>query len=124
MGVNGYVTGEYIPTTVEFSPDGSTSLSAGYGTANEIVGDKLKWVCCRIGRNIVYGNDVSVKGWKSVYLKVTHPTSSEAKVTFNVEAVQNAEENTSEKTYILLYGPDSTGGLVDYRNAPVLPIYE
>ena len=81
-------------------------------------------VCCRLGRNIVYGKDQSIKGWKSVYLKITHPTTTGADVSFKVEAVENSGTNTSEETYIMLYGPAPGGGLIDSRTVPVLPIYD
>lgn len=129
MSSHGYITGEYVPEMSGLSggPENSLSVggsSAGYGGANAISGDKLVRVCCRLGRKIVYGKDQSIKGWKSVYLKITHPTTTGADVSFKVEAVENSGTNTSEETYIMLYGPAPGGGFIDYRNVPVLPIYE
>lgn len=126
--VSGYVTGEYIPSEMPLGETGSgpslASAESGLPGANEIEGDKIVRVCCRIGRYTVYGKDTSVKNWKSVYLKIKHPTTVDATVNFTVEAVEQGGPNTSEETYIMLYGPAPGGGLVDYRNVPVLPIYE
>lgn len=126
--VSGYVTGEYIPSEMPLGETGSgpslASAESGLPGANEIEGDKIVRVCCRLGRYTVYGKDTSVKNWKSVYLKIKHPTTVDATVNFTVEAVEEGGPNTSEETYIMLYGPAPGGGLVDYRNVPVLPIYE
>ena len=126
--VSGYVTGEYIPNEMPLGETGSgpslSSAESGSTEANAIEGDKLVRVCCRLGRYTVYGKDTSVKNWKSVYLKIKHPTTVGATVNFTVEAVEQGGPNTSEETYIMLYGPAPGGGLVDYRNVPVLPIYE
>lgn len=126
--VSGYVTGEYIPSEMPLGETGSgpslASAESGLPGANEIEGDKIVRVCCRLGRYTVYGKDTSVKNWKSVYLKIKHPTTVDATVNFTVEAVEQGGPNTSEETYIMLYGPAPGGGLVDYRNVPVLPIYE
>ena len=126
--VSGYVTGEYIPSEMPLGETGSgpslASAESGLPGANEIEGDKIVRVCCRLGRYTVYGKDTSVKNWKSVYLKIKHPTTVGAAVNFTVEAVEEGGPNTSEETYIMLYGPAPGGGLVDYRNVPVLPIYE
>lgn len=126
--VSGYVTGEYIPSEMPLGETGSgpslASAESGLPGANEIEGDKIVRVCCRLGRHTVYGKDTSVKNWKSVYLKIKHPTTVDATVNFTVEAVEQGGPNTSEETYIMLYGPAPGGGLVDYRNVPVLPIYE
>lgn len=126
--VSGYVTGEYIPSEMPLGETGSgPSLAyaeSGQPEANAIEGDKIVRVCCRLGRHTVYGKDTSVKNWKSVYLKIKHPTTVDATVNFTVEAVEQGGPNTSEETYIMLYGPAPGGGLVDYRNVPVLPIYE
>lgn len=126
--VSGYVTGEYIPSEMPLGETGSgpslASAELGPPEANAIEGDKIVRVCCRLGRYTVYGKDTSVKNWKSVYLKIKHPTTVGAAVNFTVEAVEEGGPNTSEETYIMLYGPAPGGGLVDYRNVPVLPIYE
>lgn len=126
--VSGYVTGEYIPNEMPLGETGSgpslSSAESGSTEANAIEGDKLVRVCCRLGRYTVYGKDTSIKNWKSVYLKIKHPTTVDANVNFTVEAVEQGGPNTSEETYIMLYGPAPGGGLVDYRNVPVLPIYE
>ena len=126
--VSGYVTGEYIPSEMPLGETGSgpslASAESGLPGANAIEGDKIVRVCCRLGRYTVYGKDTSVKNWKSVYLKIKHPTTVDATVNFTVEAVEQGGANTSEETYIMLYGPAPGGGLVDYRNVPVLPIYE
>lgn len=126
--VSGYVTGEYIPNEMPLGETGSgpslSSAESGSTEANAIEGDKLVRVCCRLGRYTVYGKDTSIKNWKSVYLKIKHPTTIDANVNFTVEAVEQGGPNTSEETYIMLYGPAPGGGLVDYRNVPVLPIYE
>ena len=126
--VSGYVTGEYIPSEMPLGETGSgpslASAESGLPGANAIEGDKIVRVCCRLGRYMVYGKDTSVKNWKSVYLKIKHPTTVDATVNFTVEAVEQGGANTSEETYIMLYGPAPGGGLVDYRNVPVLPIYE
>lgn len=126
--VSGYVTGEYIPSEMPLGETGSgpslASAESGPPEANAIEGDKIVRVCCRLGRYTVYGKDTSVKNWKSVYLKIKHPTTVGAAVNFTVEAVEEGGPNTSEETYIMLYGPAPGGGLVDYRNVPVLPIYE
>ena len=126
--VSGYVTGEYIPSEMSLGETGSgpslASAESGPPEANAIEGDKIVRVCCRLGRYTVYGKDTSVKNWKSVYLKIKHPTTVGAAVNFTVEAVEEGGPNTSEETYIMLYGPAPGGGLVDYRNVPVLPIYE
>ena len=126
--VSGYVTGEYIPNEMPLGETGSgpslSSAESGQPEANAIEGDKIVRVCCRLGRHTVYGKDTSVKNWKSVYLKIKHPTTVDANVNFTVEAVEQGGPNTSEETYIMLYGPAPGGGLVDYRNVPVLPIYE
>lgn len=133
MSSAGYVTGEYLPTEVKFAsgpePTFEKADDSQANTANEIVsgsdGDsQIVRVCCRLGRYIIYGKDKSIKNWKSVYLKITHPTTTDANVSFKVEAVENSGTNTSEETYIMLYGPAPGGGLIDYRNVPVLPIYE
>ena len=126
--VSGYVTGEYIPNEMPLGETGSgpslSSAESGSTEANAIEGDKLVRVCCRLGRYTVYGKDTSIKNWKFVYLKIKHPTTVDANVNFTVEAVEQGGPNTSEETYIMLYGPAPGGGLVDYRNVPVLPIYE
>lgn len=126
--VSGYVTGEYISSEMPLGETGSgpslASAESGQPEANAIEGDKIVRVCCRLGRYTVYGKDTSVKNWKSVYLKIKHPTTVDATVNFTVEAVEQGGPNTSEETYIMLYGPAPGGGLVDYRNVPVLPIYE
>ena len=126
--VSGYVTGEYIPSEMPLGETGSgpslASAESGPPAANAIEGDTIVRVCCRLGRYTVYGKDTSVKNWKSVYLKIKHPTTVGAAVNFTVEAVEEGGPNTSEETYIMLYGPAPGGGLVDYRNVPVLPIYE
>ena len=126
--VSGYVTGEYIPSEALLGETGSgPSLSydvSDSSSANALEGDKIVRVCCRVGRDMVYGKDTSVKDWKSVYLKISHPATADAHVNFTVEAVGQGGSNTSEVTYIMLYGPAPGGGFIDYRNVPVLPIYE